>query len=446
MRKSCIFALTLAIVAVSCQKEVVFDDNIVEPKEVETSLSNTRSYDEALAIAEDALKLLEGDDTRSVRKRSIKRDEGQIVYRPVTRGAESVEEPIMYVFNNEDDEGFTVVAAARNQQALIAVTEKGNYIYGEETGVEAFDVYMDNMISTLSIDFPARPLPPTPEVPNPNPIIHEVHYDEESRVDPLVTTKWGQKGCYGAYCDNGVSGCVATAIGQIMAYHKHPEYLTMSYKDNSRVYFDWDNILQHTRGYGGLYCSCDTICHIQIASLLREIGERCDMEYNGPSSGANMEDAKDALATMGYKNAKYKEFNWNYSQMDIIKYNIDNNRPVCIAGDINSENGHAWIIDGYYHYKKGYISYSENPLYDPNDPLTGTEYITYVDNVVLIDLFHYNWGWNGDCDGWFSSTCYQMNNAYNNGGDFGFDNWWANNTHTDNYKYNLCLVYNFEPK
>ena len=39
-----------------------------------------------------------------------------------------------------------------------------------------------------------------------------------------------------------------------------------------------------------------------------------------------------------------------------------------------------------------------------------------------------------------------MNNAYNNGGDFGFDNWWANNTHTDNYKYNLCLVYNFEPK
>ena len=93
---------------------------------IELADSNTRSYDEALAIAEDALILLESNETRSTTKRVIKRNEGQTVMRPVTRGSETQEEPIMYVFNNEDNQGFTIVAADRSQQPLIAVTEYGN--------------------------------------------------------------------------------------------------------------------------------------------------------------------------------------------------------------------------------------------------------------------------------------------------------------------------------
>ena len=90
--------------------------------------------------------------------------------------------------------------------------------------------------------------------------------------------------------------------------------------------------------------------------------------------------------------------------------------------------------------------YSENPLYNPNDPLTGNKYISYIDNVVQIDLFHYNWGWDGSCDGWFRSTCYQMNQAYENDDNFGFDDEYADNSSANNYKYYLCLLYNFEPK
>ena len=95
----CILALG-AIVFASCQREEVFVDR---PNEVKSDVlvvdTKTRSYDEALAIAEDALKLLEGDETRSTNKRVIKRSEGQTVMRPVTRGSETEEEPIMYVFN-----------------------------------------------------------------------------------------------------------------------------------------------------------------------------------------------------------------------------------------------------------------------------------------------------------------------------------------------------------
>jgi len=61
--------LSLAVVAVaaaSCQKDVVYNDMPKEKKSVE--LTATRSYDEALKIAESALSLLEGEDTRSAKK------------------------------------------------------------------------------------------------------------------------------------------------------------------------------------------------------------------------------------------------------------------------------------------------------------------------------------------------------------------------------------------
>ena len=64
----------MAIIAVSCQKEV---SHIELPRENETEdVTSTRSYNEALQIAEDALNLLEYKDTRSSKNRVIKRDEG----------------------------------------------------------------------------------------------------------------------------------------------------------------------------------------------------------------------------------------------------------------------------------------------------------------------------------------------------------------------------------
>ena len=122
--KKLFVSLVMVVVAVtSCQKEYVSNDAPKQNQSVELPSSNTRSYDEALAIAEDALKLLEGDDTRSTTQRVIKRNEGQTVMRPVTRGGEVNEEPIMYVFNNEDNQGFTIIAANR-----VATTYCGNRV------------------------------------------------------------------------------------------------------------------------------------------------------------------------------------------------------------------------------------------------------------------------------------------------------------------------------
>ena len=65
MKKLFVSLSVVAVAVTSCQKDVVYNDMPEQNQSVELSHSNTRSYEEALAVAEDALKLLEGDETRS---------------------------------------------------------------------------------------------------------------------------------------------------------------------------------------------------------------------------------------------------------------------------------------------------------------------------------------------------------------------------------------------
>ena len=142
MKKLYLLLAFMAIVAVSCQKELV--DNSFDEVSTTTEVvaDNIRSYDEALAIAEEALLLLEDDSTRATSSRKIKRNEGQVVMSPATRSGETSEQPIMYIFNNENNEGFTIIAASKDEPSIIAVTDQGNYTYGVPTGVESFDLLM----------------------------------------------------------------------------------------------------------------------------------------------------------------------------------------------------------------------------------------------------------------------------------------------------------------
>lgn len=168
MRKFYYLLAIVAVAATSCQQEETYTRTQPETQNSEIADPQTRSYEEALAIAEEALKLMDGEDTRSSNHRVIKRNEGQVIMRSTTRGGETEEEPVMYIFNNEENEGFTVVAANRGVEPIIAVTERGNYTYGEPTGVESFDKYMDDVVETYStIVHPPIVLPDDPIVPSP---------------------------------------------------------------------------------------------------------------------------------------------------------------------------------------------------------------------------------------------------------------------------------------
>lgn len=447
--------LTLAVVAAaatSCQKEVVYNDTPVQNQSVELVNSCTRSYDEALAIAEDALKLLEGEETRSATRRVIKRNEGQTVKRPVTRGSETSDEPIMYVFNNEDNQGFTIVAADRAKEPIIAVTEHGNYTYGEPTGVEPFDLLIEQTITNY-LSIPEGPSIGNDLIPTAGKV--DTVYYFKNRCEPIILTNWSQGGIYGKYCSNGLVGCTNVAIGQIIAHHCYPSSMKFTYLNQDyKTHMYWADLTCHTQGIGVLIdgnYSCACGCNYELlAKFLRELGYRTGTIYYDDKvatptiderrSSARIANATNVLIELGYIYSTHAQ-NVNIgSYTDEIIANLDNGKPVVISGfnpsNIDNGSGHAWIIDGYdfFVYKIDYYGPNPNyhPVLAPNEP----EFTYSFSREHYTRLWHFNWGWSGSCNGWFNYNCFKPGDAVE------YDSYFS--SYVDNFNVDVDLIYNIQ--
>lgn len=440
--------ITLLLLTTSCKKNYVYNDTPTN----DTFIANStiRSYDEALQIAEKALIILDGNHTRSEKKRTIKRDKGQIIYHSITRNDDDCNNPVMYIFNNEDNEGFTIVSADRSQQALIAVTQKGSYTFGTPTGVEPFDLYIENVTSQLMSSFEPATLPDQPLIPIPGYKIDTADYNY-SKVDAMLTTKWGQSGIYGDLCPNGLSGCTNTAAVQIMAYHKQPYNLPITYlgANSYTLSIDWDNILLHTTGSGRKDSTLDKyVCNCgcnydQISIIMREIGSRANTEYefdnpntpeNERGSRADELAIRNVLYDLGFGNPVHVEGIVLEDYKNVIFENLNKNRPIYVSGFQVDNTGHAWVIDGYEHTSFRVDYYKADPNYNNinEEPVYTYDFSSNIET----NLLHFNWGWNGDCDGWFTYGCFDTKKGvdYDNGSDenFNFINW-------------INLVYNIQP-
>lgn len=101
--------------------------------------------------------------------------------------------------------------------------------------------------------------------------------------------------------------------------------------------------------------------------------------------------------------------------------------------------GHAWILDGYSRHEVTRKIYVSNPNYNPNiiynpEP----QYILDRTEVRDTKLLHFNWGWDGNCDGWFSYGCFQTNNAET------YDDTTENNDKNRNYCNDIGLIYHID--
>lgn len=448
MKRVLFFTIAAMVVAVSCQREVVYNEGpCVVENEALVANTNTRSYDEALSIAEGALKVVEGDDTRSTIKRVIMRNDGQTVMRPVTRGSEVSEEPIMYVFNNEDNQGFTIVAADRTLDPIIAVTENGSYTYGEPTGVEAFDAYMTGIEERLVVTLP-------PVNPMPGYIIDTVRYNY-TNVGPLLKTMWGQGGVYARETMLGTIGCGPLAVAQVMAFHQYPSTLELTYMTPSTtIALNWTDILKHTVGEGenpGLFignylcdCGCD---YIAMSQLLREVGERAgidygyDANYGGVDIRITMDDARSALRSLGYNATKFAPLfpGYQFYYSDMLA-DLRESRPVLLNGyDSSLNEGHIWVADGYYYKDSELDYYVLNPNYQPLLNNGEPQYIYDHTAIEQHELVHFNWGWNGMCNGWFNLEHFESDNASI------YDNYQSNNDADTNFCYSIKLIYDIYP-
>lgn len=202
-------------------------------------------------------------------------------------------------------------------------------------------------------------------------------------VGPLLTTTWDQGQYYNALCPedaNGpaghvYTGCVATAMAQIINYwgypvhgrgthsYQHDTYGTLSVNYDSATY-DYANMPN------ALTAASSPAQVNAVATLMRDCGVAANMNYGFSESSSYDVDARAGLINffrlspdLSYAEKTYFT---NTEWENALRADIATNRPVMYSGHGN-DSGHSFVCDGYK--QNGY--------------------------------FHFNFGWSGYADGWY---------------------------------------------
>ncbi len=309
---------------------------------------------------------------------------------------------IAYLFEMERG-GFVLVAADDKMGEIIAYSEKNKF----DQNIPPVREFLDTVYDVMSEDS-----------------IHTKQGDPHSsgstksavEVAPLLETQWDQGWPYNYYCPTTYNddcseytvyhsadglyhsdtpvGCVATAMGQIMRYHKHPpqgvgenEYLwesdciTTTIYANFEVNYDWDNMPN------SLNASSPEAQYKAVAILLFHCGVAVEMDYESSGSGAYSADVNDALGRyFGYSTtAEYLGRDFTTEQwFSILSEETTNNRPVYYDGT-SSTSGHAFVLDG--------IS------------TTGRDKTRDGEGGFNV---HLNYGWGGLSDGWYDINFFHV--------------------------------------
>ncbi len=335
-------------------------------------------------------------------------------------------EPKLYIFNyrNNDIEGFIIVSGDDMADPVLAFSDEGmldlSGIYDGSTPAKnpAFEDHLLHYMNQIDLGREAKVAAPAhvalkwQKLENGNLEAKGDFFHD--RINNLLKTNWDQGTPYNRHCPrNSVTGCVATAFGMIMRYWKYPEhgfgmhsyngadnpaaYPDWSYDvlsaDFEHTYYDWDNMPQRISIQS-------TGAEIEaVSTLLYHLGVAFDMRYSPNGSGTwslpeyalfdtSLHLSPDVSAPVRLR--KHFGYKFSYSGMrdsigddtlwmQMIYNSLSDQKPVYYAGWAKDDSpaghsgtsGHGYVIDGYF------------------------------SDEVDSNLFHINWGWGGQADGFF---------------------------------------------
>lgn len=307
------------------------------------------------------------------------------------------EEPVYYVFTTNDEGGFIVISGDDAAKPVLGYSDTGTFDESNPNLAYWMETLAQEITAAIENDLPqdAQTRAAWDALDGGNALPSETSGDF---VNPLIKTKWNQNAPYNNLCpkqgfQTTLTGCVATAMAQIMNYHKYPLTRTASipaYTTRTNIYipavtgityYDWNNMSDTYSGTSG------TEAQNAVATLMYHCGVSTRMSYDVNGSGAYSTDAVPALKNyfgydtgIAYHRRDYSSCeNW----INLLKTELRANRPVYYSGNGGTDGGHAFICDGY-----------------------DTE-----------DLFHFNWGWSGSSDGYFAvSALYPKTHDSTTGG------------------------------
>ena len=299
-------------------------------------------------------------------------------------------EPALYVFNNQDAKGFMVVSADDAITPLLGYSDEG----------EATDDISPAMRDWLEqyaqqIEY-ARNNSLVAQMPEKG-----VTLPNWSPIQPLVKTQWNQTKPYNTYCPKSgnnltPTGCVATAMSQVMKYWNYPEkgqgsitYTSSSLGINlsmnfGNTTFEWNQMLD---SYTGNYTTAQGNA---VAKLMQAAGYAVKMNYAPSASGAVSGVIPNALVQyFNYDKGITFKRREQYTYTDwaaMIYDNLSKIGPVIYDGQ-GEGGGHSFVCDGY----------------------NGNGY------------FHFNWGWGGSGDGYYVLDALNPSSLGTGGGTGGFN-------------------------
>jgi hypothetical protein len=210
-------------------------------------------------------------------------------------------------------------------------------------------------------------------------------------VAPMLYTNWSQ-GCYynskfpadtNCPCDHLWTGCVATAMGQVMKFYNYPKSGTGSHGYNSNygwVEADFENT---EYDWFGMNYHLDSE-NDPVAELLFHCAISVNSQFFPYGTGALDLAVKQALVQY-FDYSSNTQFFWRDSYagdwLALLRTELDQGRPVIYGGaDSVTLSGHTLVCDG------------------------------YQDST----FFHFNWGWNGSYNGYFYLDSLIAGNNYFN--------------------------------
>ena len=296
----------------------------------------------------------------------------------------AVQDTVFYhVFNINDDSGFVIVSSDDVVSPVLGYSNEGNY--DENNLAPAFAYWMDGLKQGIRAVM-SQNLPQSEKVRSEwdSYLNGNISAASASIVGPLVTTRWDQGAPFYNMCplldgSRSITGCVATAMAQLMNYHRYPVHgsgWSVAYNldngirvpsVNMNVNYDWENMLDsYSSGYNPTQATA-------VATLMYHCGVSVQMGYSPTSSGAYSHHVTEALYTyFGFDKSMQLMHRQNYGFGNddatweaLLKEQLDAGLPVYYAG-----SNHAFVCDGY----------------DDSG------------------LFHFNWGWGGANNGWFITS------------------------------------------
>ena len=285
---------------------------------------------------------------------------------PTTLSAASAnDQQPYYVFNIDNNRGFVMVSGDDRAPAILGYATSGTFDAEHiPDNMKAWLQEYERQIAHLDR-------------------VHAYVPDNNGHepITPLLHTTWNQGTPYNNLCpidpyynERSVTGCLATAMAQVINYHKYPSRTRTtipSYYWNgiqldaiAPTDIDWANMLDS-------YDETATAEQQQaVAQLMLMCGISVEMDYGAYGSGAYFAYITPALVKyFGFDSnlrmqlrSLYRAKAWD----EMVYDELAAQRPVIYGGQ-STGGGHAFVIDGYD--KDGY--------------------------------FHVNWGWGGQCDNYF---------------------------------------------